>query len=248
MRTNVSGNSYGNSQFYRSSQSVQNIEKHRIWVDFISGTSTATSRTVVGFADLATSGKDRLFDASTSVTASNATMYSLIGTNKMSIQAKGLPFTDQETIPMGYNAPQPGNYTVAIHAVDGLFGTQNIYLEDTQLNVIHDIKLAPYTFAATQGENNNRFILRFTNSNLGNDDFEMDNAVVIYTDANINIKSVSENIKSVQIFDLLGRNIETFNTINNTQFMSNNMMPSNLPLLVKVTLENGLTKTYKIIY
>ena len=76
----------------------------------------------------------------------------------------------------------------------------------------------------------------------------MDNAVVIYTNANINIKSVSENIKSVQIFDLLGRNIATFNTINNTQFMSNNMMQSNLPLLVKVTLENGLTKTYKIIY
>ncbi|TAF09188.1 MAG: hypothetical protein EAZ75_09575 [Flavobacteriia bacterium] len=245
MRTDASGNSYGNSQFYRSSQS---IEKHRIWLDFINGGNPATSRTVVGYADLATAGKDRLFDASTTITASNAKMYSLIGMDKMSIQAKGLPFTDQETIPIGYNAPQAGNYTVAIHAVDGLFATQNIYLEDTQLNLTHDIKLAPYTFTATQGENNTRFILRFTNQTLGNEDFSNENAITVYTNDVIHIATTNQTIKSVRVYDLLGRVLGTFNKVNSTSFTCDKIQKTQSTLIVKVTLENGFVKTYKIIF
>jgi hypothetical protein len=168
--------------------------------------------------------------------------------DKMSIQAKGLPFTDQEAIPIGYNAPQAGNYTVAIHAVDGLFATQNIYLEDTQLNLTHDIKLAPYTFTATQGENNTRFILRFTNQTLGNEDFSNENAITVYANNAIHVATTNKTIKSVRVYDLLGRVLGTFNKVNSTSFTCDKIQKTQSTLIVKVTLENGFVKTYKIIF
>ncbi|WP_333810298.1 beta strand repeat-containing protein [Flavobacterium sp.] len=239
-----------NTNFFRNgdSNSTNTVEEGRIWLNLVNSSNFSPSRTLIGYKEGATNAKDNLHDA---IVASDgyAKIYSMVQDQPLIIQGRQLPFNDQDRIPIGYDIATAGNYSIAIHTVDGLFtGNQNIYLEDLTLNVIHDLKQSPYQFSTATGVFRNRFILRFTNSTLGNNDFEMDNSVVIYTDANINIKSAIETIKSVEIFDLLGRNIATFKDVNTSQFTSQNMKQSKLPLLVKVTLENGLTKTYKIIY
>ena len=238
MRLDGIGNSYDNTQFYRNSQNiVQNLEKSRIWIDIANGNSTS-NRTVVGYIENATDDKDRLFDATTSVTSTSTSIYSLIGNDKMCIQAKGLPFNNSDIIPLGYNASQAGNYTIAIHALDGLFVNQNVYLYDAQLNITHDIKVTPYTFTATQGENNSRFQLIFNNETLSNPDFDSENAVFLINKDNLKVVSAIENIEEIKVFDLLGRTLYINNHIDNKEFEIP-VSQEKVALIVKIKLANG---------
>jgi len=145
------------------------------------------------------------------------------------------------------------NYTFKINAVN-LDPNVTAYLVDnflattTPINLTQDYFANFATTSVVASYNEDRFKIVFQVGTLTGSDFEINNSVIIYTDTNINIKSVIENIKSVQIFDLLGRNIATFNDVNSVQFTSNSMKQSKLPLLIKVTLQNGLTKSCKIIY
>jgi len=237
-----------NTNFFRNSTIVSNIDEGRIWLNLVDTNNNSSTRMLVGYVEGATNDKDQLHDA---IVASDGfiKIYSITQDQPLIIQGKQLPFNDQDTITIGYDTATAGNYSIAIHAVEGLFtGNQNIYLEDLTLNVIHDLKQSPYQFNTATGVFRNRFVLRFTNSTLGNNDFEINNSVIMYTDTNINIKSVIENIKSVEIFDLLGRNITTFKNVYNTLFTVSNISKSNNLILVRVTLGNGLTKSYKIIY
>jgi len=254
MRTNANSDAYGNSQFYRTNSAMatsittpEDAEKHRIWLDIVDANQVA-SRTMVGYVANATADKDRLYDAVSTTDSSVMHSYSLIGTDKMIIQAKGLPFDDQDTFQIGFNAPQAGTYNMAIFAVDGLFENQNIYLEDTLLNVIHDIKVAPYPFtAATAGLNDSRFILRFTNAALGNPDFDAVESVIVSTQTKqITINSALENIKSVVVYDLLGRELINKKDLNQTQVVLNAVMATQT-LIVKTTLENGQVATRKVV-
>ena len=247
MRIDADGNSYSNSQFYRNSEtSNQTLEKNRIWIDIVGG-SAAFSRTVVGYIETATANKDRLFDATTSVTATNTSIYSLINTDKMSIQAKGLPFSDSDVIPLGFNAAQAGSFTIAIYALDGLFVNQDVYLFDSQLNITHDIKLTPYSFTATQGENNSRFQLIFNNSTLSNPDFDVENAVTLINRDQLKVISVIENIEEIKVFDLLGRTIFVKNNIDNKEFEIP-MTQEQSPIIVKIKLANGIYLERKTLY
>ena len=91
----------------------------------------------------------------------------------------------------------------------------------------------------------NRFVLKFTNETLGNEDFTT-NTVTVYANESINVSAPNQIIKSV--YDLLGRVLGTFNNVDNDTFGSKNISKTQSPLLVEVTLENGSTKTYKVIY
>ena len=186
----------------------------------------------------ATDDKDRLFDATTSVTSTSTSIYSLIGNDKMCIQAKGLPFNNSDIIPLGYNASQAGNYTIAIHALDGLFVNQNVYLYDAQLNITHDIKVTPYTFTATQGENNSRFQLIFNNETLSNPDFDLENTVFLLNKDNLKVVSAIENIEEIKVFDLLGRTLYINNHIDNKEFEIP-VSQEKVALIVKIKLANG---------
>uniref|UniRef100_UPI004049AD66 GEVED domain-containing protein n=1 Tax=Flavobacterium sp. TaxID=239 RepID=UPI004049AD66 len=247
MRIDADGNSYSNSQFYRNSEtSNQILEKNRIWIDIVGG-SAAFSRTMVGYIETATANKDRLFDTTTSVKPANTSIYSLINTDKMSIQAKGLPFSDSDVIPLGFNAAQAGSFTIAIYALDGLFVNQDVYLFDAQLNITHNIKLTPYSFTATQGENNSRFQLIFNETTLSNPDFDLENAVTLINRDQLKVISAIENIEEIKVFDLLGRTIYVKNNIDNKEFEIP-ITQEQAPIIVKIKLANGIYLERKTLY
>jgi hypothetical protein len=145
------------------------------------------------------------------------------------------------------------NYTFKINATN-FDASVTAYLVDNFTGTTTPIDLTQDYFAnfattsavASYGED--RFKIIFRVNTLSNNNFEINNSVIVYIDTNINIKSPIESIKSVEIFDLLGRNIATFKDINNTLFTTNNINKSNNLIIVRVTLENGIIKTYKIIY
>jgi Fibronectin type III domain len=243
-------NNNSNSQFYKNATDpVENldIDKSRIWLDLISSNSVV--RTVVGYVPNATLEKDAMYDAYTRIGANNI-FYSLINQEVMCIQGRPLPFDVNDQVPLGMKVISTvfNNYTIAISAVDGLFETQNIYLEDKLLNVIHNLKETPYNFTSSTGIFDDRFVLRYTENALVNTTFESSNSnvIVIGEKNKITIKSLKENISSVRIYDILGREIAKQENLNNKEILFENIL-KNQPLIVKIQLENKEIVTKKIV-
>jgi hypothetical protein len=239
---------YDNSQFYRTSN-VENSsnEKNRIWLDIINSNNVA-NRTLVGYVRNATNDKDRLYDAVTSVTTTMR-LYSVIAADKMTIQGRELPFNPNDKVQLGYYVPTTGTFSIGIAAVDGLFTTnQNIYLEDTQLGIIHDLKQSVYAFSTNAGENNTRFILRYTNETLGNDDFISNDLVTVYSNTSIVVESNKEMLSNIKIYNVLGQLLLDKSNINSSYFEINSLQKNNQALIVQVELNNGNQIVRKIIY
>jgi hypothetical protein len=244
--------SYSNSQFYRSSNSItsnslgEDLERHRIWLDLI--TPNETTRTLVAYVDGATIDKDRLFDAATNYKMTQ-NFYSLIENDIMTIQGRALPFDVNDKVPMGFKTNISGNFSIALAEVDGLFSAdQNIYLEDKELGIIHDLKLNPYSFTATSGINNERFVLRYENETLGSDDFTNTDDVLVSSSNVIAIASPNQMIKSVQIHNVLGQLLVNETGISASTFEINSIQKNSVPLIIQITLENGVKVTKKIVF
>ena len=244
-------NDYRNDLFFRTTDSAagdENEEKHRIWLNLISPSSTS-STTLLGYVTGATNSIDRMYDAPALGVKTNFELYSIENVDKLNIQGRALPFNNEDRIPLGVTISQNGIHTIGISTVDGLFESadQAIFLEDNLLGITHDLRSAPYSFTATIGTNENRFVLKFNNETLGSEDFNSD-SVTVFTNDFININAANQTIKSVKVFDLLGKVIGNFNNVDATTFTSKNIAKTQTALLVEVTLENGNTKTYKVIY
>lgn len=238
-----------NSQFFKMSNSVvtDSEDKHRIWLDLVNDSGSVV-RTVVGYVPNATFEKDVMYDAFARIDGTQ-NFYSVIGDARVCIQGRPVPFENSDIVPLGVAIPTSGNYTIAIAFVDGLFSdiNQNIYLEDKLLNVIHNLRTAPYIFNSTTGVFNDRFVLRYTNTSLGNDEFDASHNIVVTTQSqNVTIKSDTQMMASVIIYDLLGRELVNKNKIDNNEIVLSNINAKNQALIVKIILENGQVVTRKI--
>ncbi|VXB38966.1 conserved exported hypothetical protein [Flavobacterium sp. 9AF] len=235
---------YDNSQFYRTANASA---KSRIWLDLTTETNK-TSRTLIGYLDGATMGHDRMYDA-VKLASSEASIYSIINDKKMDIQGR-FPFEVNDKVSLGVKIVKSGLNSIGVFAIDGLFDQQEIYLEDLYLNVIHDLKVSPYTFNSVVGTFNDRFVLRYTNATLSNDTFQNQNDFsFILNEQSIEIKSLSnKSIKSVEVYDILARRIASQKNNTNTSVIINGLMKNNSPLIIKVELDNEVTITKKIIY
>jgi hypothetical protein len=205
-------------------------------------------RTLIGYLPDATVGKDRLFDAYGSVGA-NLSVFSIVEDETLAIQGRPIPFDVNDQVPIGVRIPSQGTYSIAISAVDGLFAqNQTIYLEDNMLNSVHNLSQSPYSFTSDTGTFKDRFVIRYTTAALGNPNFENNtNVVVAVQNGQIKIKSVSDQIRSVSIYDLLGREIIKKNNISENEVVFQHLNIKNQALIVKIKLENGQIVTQKVI-
>ncbi|RTY90243.1 GEVED domain-containing protein [Flavobacterium sp. GT3R68] len=243
-----------NSQFFRAanptttadSEGNNDIEKHRIWLN-LTNNSGAFSQILVGYAQGATTGMDRDFDG-TRFGGNAVTFYSILTEANLGIQGRPLPFNDMDQVTLGFNAAASGSYSVRIDHIDGLFDTQNIYLEDKLLNVIHDMKSAPYVFSTEAGNFNNRFVLRYTDNTLGTDVVDFDTTVKVTVTEKVTVHSSNQPIKNIVVFDLLGRKIDSYKNIDSTQFTLNHLYKTMNVLILKITLDNDVIVTQKISY
>ncbi len=235
-----------NNQFYRTSE-VTDEDKSRIWLN-ITDPTELTSTTLVGYTSDATYDKDRNYDATYKPT-SNMEIYSLIEDKPMIIQGRPAPLDVNDIVPIGFTAPTQGNYSIGILDVDGLFDdpSQMIYLEDTLLNIDHDLRQNRYQFNATAGNHNNRFLLKYVSNSLGTTDFN-GNAIQVATNTNINIHSTNEYLESVIVYDVLGRKLAAYDKINARDLSITDLQKNNTTLLLDITTESGNKLTKKVIY
>ena len=142
----------------------------------------------------------------------------------------------------------PGNYTISLENVDGLFVNQDVFVKDMDTNVIHNIKQGPYSFTSQDGTFENRFELVYKNTTLGGDDFVDENVLTVYTSNNGIVLNSSALISEVVIFDVLGRKLHQQTVTNREEVVVSKIVKSNQALLVKTILSNGQVITKKVIY
>ncbi|RXR33132.1 hypothetical protein EQG68_06490 [Flavobacterium piscinae] len=236
-----------NTQFYRNStnevQSGQ--EQSRIWLDIVAQSGTV-SRTLIGYIEGATYEKDRMFDAYTK-TSNAMIIYSLIDSEKACIQGRPLPFDSNDVVPLGFKVSTDGIYTIAIAAVDGIFSNnQTIYLRDKVLNLVHDLSANPYTFTVNSGIYNDRFELLYQDETLGIDQVE-NFGIKVITNENIVIRSGNEQISEIEVFDMLGRKVNHYFSVNANEF-SLNEKRSKQTLLLKIKTVNDNISIKKVLF
>ncbi|MGL2964929.1 GEVED domain-containing protein [Flavobacterium sp. RSB2_4_14] len=244
----IAGN---NDQFFRMSSNATTTstpEKNRYWIE-IANTEGAFKQALVGYVSDATLGLDRLYDGEMVDVGNVITLYTMAADTKLSIQGRPT-FTIADTVPLGYKSTISGNYTIRLSMFDGLFETQDVYLEDVQLGVIHNLKESDYTFATVNGTFENRFVLRYTSEALGvsNPLFDSNSVVVYKNNQALHINTGSVMMKTVTIFDIRGREIATQKQIGTTETVFTTLPTTQQVLLVRIEAENGEVVTKKVVY
>jgi hypothetical protein len=241
-----------NTQFYRMNgtyQSNSTLEKHRYWIN-ITGEQNAFKQILIGYVATATNGMDRLFDGKMIDALNSVTLYTKVDDEKLSIQGRTLPFDINETLPLSYKSPINGTYTISLAAFDGLFEDQAIYIEDTQLGVIHNLKESSYTFTTEIGSFDTRFVLRYTTESLGTDNpIFNENTVVVYKNQQgLHVSSGNVMMENVTIFDIRGRQIAVQKHVGDTETVFTTLPSTQQVLLVKITSVDGVVVTKKVVY
>lgn len=242
-----------NTQFYRSSAAMAApefgdgetpIERHRIWLD-MTNTTSAFNQLLVGYIEGATLGWDRNFDGS-QMNKSNVSFYSLIPDRYLAIQGRPLPFDVQDRVPLGYHSIVPDNYSIRINHFDGLFDNQNIYIEDKLLGIIHNLKQSPYNFSTAAGMFNDRFVLRYTDNDLGTENHDPISGVTAFiSDEHIHVRA-GQNIASIKVYDVAGKLIREYSPHENTSDFQGDFQYAQGVYLAKIKLADGTSGSRKL--
>lgn len=235
------------NQFFRAFNSsvvaFNSEEKHRIWLN-LKNNSGQFSQVLVGYMNDATNEYDFGIDGLAFGNQGN-NLYSIMDVNKYAVQGRTLPFTDEDVIPLGISIVEPSAYQIEIDTLDGLFlGSQNIYLKDKMLNVLHDLKNSTYTFSSTTGIVEDRFELVFKNELLSNDLVETSDLIVYQSGDLVHLNSVNDEIQQIEVYDLLGRRVFHKSKVYQTEYSFSVQGFKNQMLVVKViTLNQGMIAT-----
>jgi hypothetical protein len=238
-RVNFPTNNNNNNQFFRTTSQ----EKDRFWLD-MTNDNGAYKQILIGYIDGATNNIDGGYDGEILEAGNVISLYTVSDNRLLTIQGRQYPFNINDIINLGCKTNISGTFKITLSDVNGLFTTQNIYLQDLYSNTIHDIRQSPYIFTTNSGTFNDRFILRYTNNSLGNNDFFINNTIIYNKDNKINIDG-NKIIKNVKVYDITGK------LLYDNNFNSNNVKISlecsKQILFVKIKTEDDQVITRKIL-
>lgn len=239
---------YDNTQFFRSAQ--PEADNSRIWLN-LRNADGLFGQLLVGYFEDTTLAFDWAYDAKVNQINNYLSFYSLGDNEKYKIQARPT-FDESDIVPLGYFSSVTGEFSISIDQKEGILNAEatNIYLQDLEMNIIHDLKATPYTFTTGSGKYENRFLLRYTDAALNNQDFEtLNNSVIVATNhGEMTIKSYVQTIEEVIIYDVLGRQLFQAKDINSNEFTTINIPMSQQSLIVKIKLESGTIVTKKVLW
>ncbi|RZJ65650.1 MAG: T9SS type A sorting domain-containing protein [Flavobacterium sp.] len=254
--TNAMRSSVNNSQFFRNVNSdfgkteqepdpeeSEDFEKHRIWLN-MTNDAGAFSQILVGYAQGATLDWDRGLDGLRFGSTSTA-LYSMLGEDYLVTQGRPIPFDVNDQVPLGIYATSGINYSIRIDHFDGLFDSQNIYIEDKELDIIHDLKQNPYDFTTLTGRFNERFILRYTTDALNVSEASTNGFTAFVFDNILQIRA-SQPIAEVTVYDVTGKRLQTFTPSGDGLDCQWNFNYAQGVYMAKVKFENGLVESRKL--
>jgi hypothetical protein len=236
------------NNFYRTTSGNNGAASDKLWLNLSNNTGLFKQQ-LVAYTQNATIAYDQNYDAKSFEGNIDIDFYSIIPTKKLAIQSRP-NFTTSDLVELGYKASVSGNYTIAIDHSDGLFeNRQAVFLQDNLLGLDYDLTTAPYNFSTAAGTFDNRFILKYSSALATTDHDYLNNSVsVAFDNKDLKIKSVSEDIKSVAIFDLLGRKVYFKNNISAKDFIASKLSMSNQTMIIKIELSSAAIITRKMLF
>jgi len=233
----------GNStnQFFRSAAP----DASKYWLN-ITDTAGSYSQAMVGYTSEATTGYDNGIDGRIYVD-NNINLYTIQDENILAIQGRP-EFTDTDQVALGFKATQAGTFTINVSDTEGVFtADQAIYLVDNVEGLVVNIKAHAYTFTTDAGTFNDRFSVIYNTTTLGtNQPVADDKSTVIFGKNGILKVNAEENIKSVMVYDILGRQLLKADNVNNLTFEGNTGSTEQV-LIVKVQLASGKVAERKVL-
>lgn len=225
---------------------AMNTERHRFWLN-LSNEEVVFNQILVGYMDNATQGVDTGIDAEMFAYEGNA-LYSIIENSDENyvIQGRSLPFTASDVVALGFRAVNAGSFTISLNNVDGLFANnQNIYLKDNFTQLLHNLKEGAYTFVSEEGIFNTRFeVVYQTTMSVENPIANNANWIVYSQENGYQIQTQGFELKSVQVFDLLGRAIYTASAEGTAHHIPS--LGADSVYIVKVTTTDNVVLSKKV--
>lgn len=244
MRNKTSNNQFINRLSTPTLSTVQEPE-NRIWINLSEG-DKKHNQILVGYLQEASNNLDFGYDAKLFNNGSSA-LYSILNNEEFVIQAKGLPFNEDEVIPLGFKTQNSGTFSISLDHVDGIFNSQNnIYLKDNATNSMINLKENNYTFLSEPGNIKNRFEIRFKKeANTLNTEL---NELILFDSQNTLTVQSKTKIQTIELYDTLGRLIEKVEDINETRFEFIKLKKNNCIYIVNVKDTNGTKTSKKVIF
>lgn len=233
-----------NTQFYKTTQ--QDPAFYYMWLN-MTNAGGAFKQISIGYEQGATDGYDFGIDAAPSP-GTFITFYSMIGTGTFAIQGREYPWDITDNIPLGYNSTIADTFTIAIDHLDTFFDPIDIFIEDRDLGTFHNLKTSPYVFTSAVGTFNNRFAIHYVNLLATKDNEVIARSVMVAKEQENIIIAATQNLKSVVVYDVLGRNLFNQNNIGKNKATISSIPASNQPLLIHTTLENQQVVVKKLVF
>lgn len=250
-----------NSQFFKVNKTkksnTNNTLENKLWINLTSGNGVF-NQALVGYVDGATNNNDGMSYDAPKLLAQDyaAAIYTSIDNDagKYVIQGKDVNSINiNETIKLGFttNIKVATIYKLSIAQLEGNFLNENtIYLIDNLQNKLHNLSATDYTFTSETGEFNNRFKIVFNADALSTNKTVISTnkfSIVDLDNDNVQFNTNSNlNIKTIRVFDLLGRQL--YNIKGNTNSETHTL--SNLKTTIyiaKIELSNGIIITKKFL-
>jgi hypothetical protein len=196
-----------NDTFLRQVSDIPQVS--RLWLNMTGANSF--NQIAVGF-DISTADTYGIGDAPRVASAIDTDFYSIIPEVSGAFAIQFLSeFQEDKIVSLGISVLNQGIFEITLNHADGIFlNGQTIYLEDTYQNIIHDLTASAYIFTQDAVENlNDRFVLRFTNAALSNEETAL-NEVKVYPNPStgvFNIAYYGSETLQYTVYDLTGKTL-----------------------------------------
>lgn len=233
----------------KNSKKEDEVGKQRFWLN-LKNDEMAFKQILLGYAKGASNGLDLNYDANYLSSDQVVDFYSIVEDKRLVIQGKEWPFTENDSIVLGYKSTVKGSLKLELDHEDELFDGISIFLVDKTLNKLHNLSESAYQFDSEIGTFNNRFSIIYANNTLGNKAPEknLNDLLISVKNRIIHIESFKENFKEIAIFDISGNQLYRKGNLETNRFSVQNLFSSHQVLLVKVFFENGSSTSKKVIF
>ena len=207
MRATINGRSifYNKNEEEDEPQEPEEIVD-RYWLKLINPDNIANNILIAHIAE-ATNNYNEDYDAAL-FTMGNDAFYSAVGTNKLQIQARALPISDSDVIPLAYTTSKAGNCIIALNDKEGVFKDSNkaIYLKDKVTGTVTNLQEGYYTFNSEvlTAPNDSRFEILYANSVLAADNTSTNQWVVYKQDTDWVVRG-NDSINGLDLYDASGK-------------------------------------------
>lgn len=184
---------------------------NRFWLTINSDKNIQS--TLLGFANLATMGEDKLFDSPIIPSENELRIWTSIKGKDYLIQ--GLPRVENVTarIPVGISVPGPGEYQIKMSSTSGWPKDKPVYFYDAKRQRYYNLQEESFVYQSNQKEIiNDRFYLQFKGKGkpVSTSINELDYMISLISATNETIQfQAKNNFKRISVSNVLGQEIDT---------------------------------------